>query len=558
MRRRARLLPLLAVLACGLAVLGCGTSFQPHQAIPTPLAADAPVLAARLVPPPATLPCYDVVELSLELEANYAQPFFDVTLQAVFTSPEGAQKTVEGFYYGGNQWKVRFRPDTPGTWPYTLVASDVSGARTQATGEVACTPSSAEGPIRRQSGNPYTWAFADGRPYVPIGLQDCFDPHELPDFRMLIDGEGRSDGRARHITFDDYLSIYHDAGFNLFRFSPNNCSYPLFDDLDHFLQPASLATDTLLASAHDHGYRVMYGLFGGYATPVKPAFGFGPLGPGDTLEKERRFIRYSVARWGVYVDFWELLNESSAPDEWVSKMADYVRQIDPERKPVTTSWEKPQLAAIDINAPHWYEREDDLQSDVRVAQLAATWKSAGKPVIVGEQGNTGYNWDPTSAVRMRVRTWTALFEDVAFVFWNTGFAKDNGRGTPGAANLYIGPEERGYIRVLRQFSDRLDANMQPVSVGVSEPAHARAYGLTSDTLAAVYLNHADDHTTPIAGLTLTVAAPATVRPDGVLTATWIDPASGATVASLPIGPGPQTLAVPPFAVDLALLIATPP
>jgi hypothetical protein len=191
-----------------------------------------------------------------------------------------------------------------------------------------------------------------------------------------------------------------------------------------------------------------------------------------------------------------------------------------------------------------------------VAQLAATWKSAGKPVIVGEQGNTGYNWDPTSAVRMRVRTWTALFEDVAFVFWNTGFAQDNGRGTPGAANLYLGPEERGYIRVLRQFADRLDAGTQPASVSVSDPGHVRAYGRASNTVVAVYVNHADDHTTPIEGLT--VAAPGTVGPDSVLMATWIDPAPGATVASLPVAPGHQTLAVPPFAVDLVVLIAATP
>jgi hypothetical protein len=56
------------------------------------------------------------------------------------------------------------------------------------------------------------------------------------------------------------------------------------------------------------------------------------------VAKEKRFIEYAVARWGVYVDFWELLNERRASDEWTALMADYVRSIDPERKPISTSW----------------------------------------------------------------------------------------------------------------------------------------------------------------------------------------------------------------------------
>jgi len=47
----------------------------------------------------------------------------------------------------------------------------------------------------------------------------------------------------------------------------------------------------------------------------------------------------------------------------------------------------------------------------------------GKPVIVGEQGNAGMNWDPRSAVRMRIRAWTALFREIGLVFWNTSESK---------------------------------------------------------------------------------------------------------------------------------------
>ena len=41
-------------------------------------------------------------------------------------------------------------------------------------------------------------------------------------------------------------------------------------------------------------------------------------------------------------------------------MIPYLKSIDPYHKPITTSWERPELEGIDINAPHWYGSEDEL------------------------------------------------------------------------------------------------------------------------------------------------------------------------------------------------------
>jgi hypothetical protein len=185
------------------------------------------------------------------------------------------------------------------------------------------------------------------------------------------------------------------------------------------------------------------------------------------------------------VDFWELLNERHASDEWASTMADHVRSIDPDRKLISTSWEMPSLSAIDINVPHWSESESELQSDRRVQEVATEWKQAGKPVIVGEQGNTGMNWDPLSGQRMRLRTWTALFQEISVIFWNTSWSKagmHGGRYSPGkVANIYLGLEERGYIRVLQDFASRLDAGvrMTPVEVSLVSRTFFRRIGANS-------------------------------------------------------------------------------
>jgi hypothetical protein len=277
----------------------------------------------------------------------------------------------------------------------------------------------------------------------------------------------------------------------------------------------------------------------------------------ELVEKEKRFVAYCVARWGVYADFWELLNERKASDQWTTLMADYVRSIDPDRKPISTSWEKADLPAIDINAPHWYGSENELSSDLRWSQLAGKWKQMGKPVIVGEQGNAGMNWDPRSAVRMRIRAWTALFQEISMVFWNTSWAKNGmhyGRYTPGAAsNIYLGPEERGYIRVLQDFASRLDADIRIAPVSLTSPGLARAYGLVSKHAAGIYLQHAADHKTPLEKAELSFD----FSPFGheQLTGEWIDPATGAVVSRVKIPPGLVKLQVPAFKVDLALLVS---
>ena len=523
-----------------------------------------------------SIPRYEILEMSFMHNGTYKNNFFDVSLQATFTSHSGSKWSIKGFYYGGEVWKIRFRPDEPGRWNYTYTMTGKDGFHKEGGGTFDCSPSDAEGPVRGHPKNPYRWIFSNGKPYFPVGLQDCIQGKggQLND--RAIDGEKRED-RARQVSPEEYFAIYGQAGFNLFRFSQDNCSYPLYDNLDHYREAECLVTDELLLLARKHGLRVMFGFFGFHGNRSGENRPVGFLrrivqkvlgsqeeaiinhGNDKIVAKERRFIDYCVARWGVYVDFWELLNERKASDEWTALMADYVRSIDPDRRPISTSWEKPHLSAIDINAPHWYESESEFKSDLRVQEQAAQWKKAGKPVIVGEQGNTGMNWDPLSGLRMRIRTWTALFQEISFIFWNTIWSKAGmfeGRYTPGeAANIYLGPEERGYIRVLQDFSSRLDAAVRMTPVETTSPDRIRAYGLLSHTVAAVYLHHFIDHSTPIRGLKITLDLPEP-HLTAKLVADWINPSNGEVLLRTRVLPGRQTLDVPPFNIDLALRVSS--
>ncbi len=523
-----------------------------------------------------SVPRYGIFELVLRHNGHYENNFLDVAVAAVFTAPSGSHRNARGFYYTSDVWSVRFSPDEPGHWTYSYLVTGKGGFRQQGGGAFDCLPSDAEGSVRRNPDNPYGWVFENRtgstpRPYFPIGLQDCVRVRDGRLAAMAVDGEER-DGTARRVSTDEYFDLYGRAGFNLFRFSQRNCSYLLLDDLGQYLETEAMATDELLATARRHGFRVMFGLFGSYEIESQREASFldvikrflggwfegGDQAGGSALTQQKHFVDYCIARWGVYVDFWELLNERHVSDEWTSLMGEYVRAVDPDQKPLSTSWEKPHVPAIDINAPHWYESERELDSDLRVRDEAAEWKNAGKPVIVGEQGNRGMNWDPLSATRMRIRTWTALFNEISFIFWNTSWSKagmNHGRSAPAAvANIYLGPEERRYIRSLSDFTSRLDASVRMAPVTVSAPNSVRAYGLLSTHVAAAYLHHAEAHSTAVRGLTITLDVPVLADSTAGMVGEWIEPSTGASLASVSVRTSRPTLEVPPFSIDLAFVV----
>jgi hypothetical protein len=520
------------------------------------------------------IPRFDLLELSFKHNGAYRNKFFDAAVAVNFVSPDGQGHRRAGFFFGDDTWMVRFRPNQLGRWSYKYVFQDKQGFVKKGTGAFECTAGKQQGPIHRRRDNPYRWTFAGGKPYFPVGLQDCVysDGTHLPRFQ--IDGESRQ-GPCRDLSMDEYFAIYEQAGFNLFRFSQRNCSYAIFQDLDHYSENESRITDLLLSSARKHGFRIMFGIFGYHGFWYEGSFPgrvihflrtkLGAIEEGiqrpddlEVLRKEKRFIDYSVARWGAYTDFWELLNERNAPEQWTRLMAAHLQSVDPDRKPIGTSWERPALPDIAINTPHWYESENESDSDLRVQQMAEKWKAYGKPVIVGEHGNTGMNWDVKSAQRMRVRLWTALFNEISLIFWNTSWSKSGmyeGHYTPGeAANIYLGPEERGYVRALRKFSSRLGVGLKMKPVRVSAPDQVRAYGLLSETQAAVYLHHFADDNVPMTGLDITLQCPNSTQ--GELVGEWIDTSTGDVISRLKTRPGVQTLDVPPFSVDLALLIGS--
>jgi len=545
----------------------------------------------------STVPMYEVLELTFKHENKYGNPFFDVTIDVTFTSPSKKQIKIGGFHYGSSRgttihkreiktdrgqrqqvsynfdkqdlWKARFAPSETGKWKYRFTFTNIKGQKTSGKGSFFCVKGrrTNKGFVRRHPTNPFRFVFDDGSPYFPIGLQDCWgdnsgtgsvldqcsmegpfrtdlkDPPPLPPGPMFVRGPANNPQNA-----DVYFRYFSQCGFNLYRFSQQNCSYPLYHGLENYLVQEGIMTDELLCWARKYGFSIVYGIFG-----FGKVFNDEPDND-EAMSKVKRFIKYSVDRWGAYADFWEFLNEQNADDRWYEIMIPYLKSIDPYHHPITTSWERPHLKGIEINAPHWYQRENELESDVVTASRAKNWKKHNKPVIVGEQGNhidrrkqnplgVGGVWDNRSALRMRIRNWTALFNEIAVVFWNTSYARDGH-----FMNIWLGPKEREYVRAMQDFAYSLDKDVGMAEVKVSHPHDVRAYCLSSKERAGVYLHHFSDHTKPIKGVKITLNIPENAK------GYWYYPENAEILASFDAKGGQGTFEAPEFSVDLALLI----
>jgi hypothetical protein len=486
---------------------------------------------------------YTVFELTIPFaEAGLANTWEDVTVSAVFTSPSGKQIAVRGFYYATDTWKVRFAPSELGSYGYHASISSSSNKQ-NVDGKFDCVASAEKGFVRSSQQNPLRLVFEDGTLYNALGMGSCVQDPAVHNWGL--DGGDRSAGEpAREVDIDTYLqAMAGEAKLNIYRWSVNNCAFEMWNTIapsgNKYLVREGQWGDSLVATMRKYGLRVYMDFFG-----WKPMFATSWQ---DKLSMDavKRYVDYVVARYGAYVDFWEVCNESSPPGEWISLVAQYVESIDPYHHMLSSSWERPDLAAITVASPHWYEKEAELASDTRTIAKIEPLRGARKPIIFGEQGNSGQNWDPLSSLRARIRSWTAFFDEGHLIFWESNFAKDY---KASAANLYIGPDLRKYFNVLQTFTAAMPADVTRVTINVAPSTAARAYGLQSSQGFYAYVRDAQSYTANRSGVTLAV----NLTKNGV--ARFYDTKTGAIVQEVNVVAGAAMLAVPDFVGDVALAI----
>ena len=554
MARRRIIVPIALVTLVG--VFGCDATTEENMesagATPTEVVAK-----------------YAVFEVALTCDKMPANPFTEASAEGAFVSPSGETVAVPGFYYGKSAWHVRFVPREHGVWRWKATLSAPGGNVTK-EGAFRCEGTEGRGFLRLSKRNRYRMEYEDGTPFYPIGIQ----PGSI--FTPGFDGPDK-DGKWRNVPATEWVEAFEGA-VNLVRTqigqgTRSGCAIPLIKSGDRRKNiPPGPADryDTDLAAKLDDAYRlhrahnisqilILFQDMSLWGNPTS-AFGKGRDLVGyknvnaPNMPDQERYIRYIVARFGCFVDVWELFNEDSyAPDDYLAHLAKVVRDADPYDHLITTNYARPDQPWCEIVTWHEYMGMPPSGVDTYVTSQIAIYKSYGKVVQNTEFGNQGKlsNFDP---IKWRIAVWTAFMNESGLLFWGMSGRKTIATGVNrgGNANAYIGPDSRRYFRVLNKFNRDMPIDMKPVPTGYTTHDAIRTYALSNGKVTALYVHHFADHQKiyQLPDKLFVETGPGRFR------VRWIDPADGTETKTEEASTSQKFLSVtlPPVKIDAACRI----
>jgi len=247
---------------------------------------------------------WDLFESPVRNERDYANPFEDVTLDVVYTRPDGVEVRFWGFYDGAGTWKIRFMPDQVGTWRYEARFSD---GRSGVRGAFECTPSKIPGMISVYEDNPIWFGFKGGGALVVRSLHigDRF----FADRDNTVTGETWS--AVRRTAFLDWAQ---GQGYNMLSIASHHLNRDSKGRGQGWNTPDLWDADRQHANPDE--YRRMEGILNDLASrrimvyPFAGLFGRDSDFPRDPA-KQDLYIRYTLARLGPY---WNVLLQVGGPE----------------------------------------------------------------------------------------------------------------------------------------------------------------------------------------------------------------------------------------------------
>lgn len=134
---------------------------------------------------------WETIDLVFKTKKKLQDPFNE-KMGCFFTTSDGIDIDIPGFYNGNNEWVVRFTPSKTGTWNAKSYASikDLSGIEREV--QVSENDPSNHGGITINDINPKHFAYESGKPYYLLAFEadwlfalDYGDPN-LPKTKELV------------------------------------------------------------------------------------------------------------------------------------------------------------------------------------------------------------------------------------------------------------------------------------------------------------------------------------------------------------------------------------
>lgn len=400
----------------------------------------APTISDTLVlsPPTAPVSQYSRLELPLTTEVTVENPYdpAQIDLRVHFTAPDGTISTVPAFWLqefdpatqqptGKPGWRIRFTPHMPGEW--TAQAELLGHNQRSAQISFPVAPSDNPGFVRIHPTNPRYFAFDDGSPYIPIGLNIGWAGQDvLGDYTRWFDRLSANGGNVARIWMASWsFGIeWKDTGLG---------------DYTNRMKQAWLL-DQIFQLAEARGIYLMLTLVnhGAFSTSVNPEWADNPYNQanGGPLPSPIDFVtdptakaffkqrlRYIAARWAYspHLFAWEWWNEvnwtgigDKTLEPWIQEMTPALQTFDPYDHLITNSlangtstklWALPEL---DFSQQHDYTGGDLTKTLAH--DLARITKTApDKPVLMGELGYSAGAQEALDAMHLHIGLWAAPF-----------------------------------------------------------------------------------------------------------------------------------------------------
>ncbi|WP_284981943.1 DUF5605 domain-containing protein [Arthrobacter sp. efr-133-TYG-118] len=329
---------------------------------------------------------------------SHSNPFTDVELRAVFTSPSGDVLSVPGFYDGDGLYRVRLLLPEAGAWSFATAsnARSLDGVTGAFTAREAV--AGAKGVVRVSK--TFHFAYENGTPYLPIGTTSYAWTHQgdalekqtldtlaagpFNKMRMCVFPKSYlfNENEPEFYPFEGSLS----GGFDYER--PNPQFYRHLERRIGQLEELGIEADLILFHAYDR-------------------WGFSTMSPGQ----DDRYLKYVVARLASHRNiWWSLANEydllfRKTTEDW-ERFAGIVQANDPNGHLLSIH---NCHAFYDYSRP-WITHSSIQRQDVhKTAEFTVEWRDRWqKPVVIDEcayEGNIDQGWGNITGEEMTRRFW---------------------------------------------------------------------------------------------------------------------------------------------------------
>jgi hypothetical protein len=388
-----------------------------------------------------------MVEVQFEAQAAHEDPFNSVSVDVVFTDPNGKELKVPAFWAGGKSWKVRYATSVVGTHQCRTECSDTRDSGLHGvTGSVHVSPYSGDnpfykhGPIQVAADHRYL-EHADGTPFFWLGdtwwMGLCHRLHWPDDVKTLAADRKQKGFNVIQIV----AGLYPDMP----PFDPrgaNEAGFPWEAEYARIRPEYFDAADK----------RIKYLVDQGFSPCIVGAWGY--FMPWMGVEKAKQHWRYLIARYGALPVTWCAAGEANLPwylakgfpyddrkqvAQWSDVMR-YIRTTDPFHRPLTihptgigrlsarNATDDPALLDFDmLQTPH--AQREAVEPTVRTVQQSYADKPT-MPVIDGEAAYEMLN-DSLPTQWTRQMFWLCMTNGAAgHTYGANGIWQCNRRGEP--------------------------------------------------------------------------------------------------------------------------------